>query len=244
MASYLPLFRRRFCNENWTFIYGFVLWVVLSVPTVMAQFYLKSVAGEWRTLNRISEIVQHRPAPFYLMKDPRRLHFVKEHTGSYYDKIVKGRYRSTYKLSIDMVVPIFDSPRDAIQDKPAPAWLGLNFTKSMSNYKSKKDKQPAHRDLSDRAWKDLEEKDLSDFVFLERVYRKRYLKALDNNPWYNVSNKNILVPVHETISAYRYGYLKWLLVTLTSGCLLWLGMVLLRPLKNEDSKNEKSLLSL
>ncbi len=227
-------------SESWSFLYGYVLWVVLTVPSVTAQFYLKSVAGEWRTLNHISEMVQHRPAPFYFVKNPNRLHFVKEHASSDYGSYVSGRYRATRNLSINIVVPIFDRPGDAIQDGPVPAWLGLSYKRTLSNFKSKQEKQQASRNMSDKVWKDFADQDLSAFVFLERVSNKyflalnNYVKALNNNPWYKVDNRNILLPVNETMDTYRYGYLKTFLITLVSGCLLWLGMVLLRPLKKEE----------
>lgn len=86
--------------------YIFVAWIIIAIPTVIAQSYLETATGKLTELNYISEIIHQPPTKYYTTQH----YYVNKnmvHVKTVFD--VSGKYNSDFNMTIYVTTPVFDN---------------------------------------------------------------------------------------------------------------------------------------
>jgi rhomboid protease GluP len=89
---------------NWRDFYSFILWVILTIPLIIAQEYIVTAAGQLTELNSIDEINEAEQTKFYKLKN---YYIDKKVIGAYSSFDVTGKHNESFNMHIYIALPIF-----------------------------------------------------------------------------------------------------------------------------------------
>ena len=122
---------------------------------------------------------------------------------------------------------------DFLQAHVPKAWLCLQFSKSMSNNLSRDEKDKAFREFDSVTNIEFKEKNLGEFVYLDRIpvndRRKAYLKAIQRKID-TVKKPVIFETVNEPFEARSGNKLEWIFRSFGIGAAIWLLMIVIPKL--------------
>ena len=224
---------------NWRDFYSFIAWIALTIPLVIAQEYIVTATGELTELNSIKEIKTSAPTKYYTLKT---YYIDKQSIGVYSAFDVSGRHNQDFNMHIYVAMPIFDSKKDISTNEPL-AWLGIEYYKSISNRLEQNEKEAKYQEFANESQKDFDNKDVSEFVYLDRIgnsdERDGYIEAIKQNPVYK-PNETILVGVNEPFEARNGKKLQWIFGSAIIGSLVWLVMLLIPKIDQKQLERIKA----
>lgn len=226
-------------RADWVDFYSYILWIILSIPLVIAQEYVVSATGTLTEVNSINDINENKLSKYYILNHS----YIDKNKFSVNTRFnVSGRYNVRYNMHIYVAMPIFEKPADTIISKPK-AWLGVVYEKTISDGFSKNEKDEQFRlfaDISENKFKNL---DVSKFIYLYRignsVTENGLVKAIQLNKYYN-SNEIVFMSKNEPFEARNGFKLKWLIGSTIVGSFIWLIMLLNPSLNTSHLKSIKA----
>ena len=218
--------------------YSFILWIALTIPLIIAQEYVVSATGKLTELNSINEINKYKLTKYYSIKD---YYIHKNAIGVHSAVDVSGRRSGSFNMHIYVALPIFEKVSDTNKVEPA-AWLGTEYRKTVSNRLKQKEKEQKYKEFANESQKDFDRKNVSDFVYLDRLRhsdkREGYIEAIKANPIYK-PNDILLVAVNEPFEARNGNKLPWILGSSLIGSIIWLIMLLIPKIDEQHLKRIK-----
>lgn len=193
---------------DWFGLYFFISTLSLFVPVLIAQEYIVTATGKLTSLNTIHEIHDFQATKYYEIKQ----HYIdKNRIGVQTEFDVSGKYNNDFNMHIYVVLPIFGSIEDTIHPQPK-AWLGHRFRKTISNRLEQEEKDREYKKFAEQSQRDFDQKNFSDFVYLEKLKhsdeRSAYLEAIANNEYFEPSDI-VFEAHHEPYEARNGNTLAW-----------------------------------
>jgi membrane associated rhomboid family serine protease len=125
-------------------------------------------------------------------------------------------------------LPIFEKPDDVTDSEPL-AWLGIDYKERISNRLKPDDKEKEYLIFADRSQSDFDRRNVSRFVYLDRIgnsdERDGFIEAIKRNPVYKPC-QIVFIPVNEPFEARNGDKLFWTGISLLTGLVIWLIMIL------------------
>lgn len=223
---------------NWEDFYSFILWIVLTIPTIIAQEYIVSATGELTELNTINEINKVEQTKYYTIKN---YYIDKNGVGVYSSFEVSGKNNDSFNMYIYFTLPIFEKASDTGKVEP-PAWIGTEYRKTISNRLELSEKEQKYNEFANESQKDFDLKNVSDFVYLDRLShsdkREGYINSIMTNPSYK-PNDIVFEAVNEPFEARNGNKLAWIFGTSLIGSIIWLIMLLIPKIDKRQLKRIK-----
>lgn len=214
-------------NGNLPFLYGFFAGLAIAIPTVIAQIYLEKAMGELTPLETISGIDSTKPTKYYSLK---HYYIDKTNIGVHTAFAVGGKHNESLGMSIYVALPIFEEKADTINTS-CVAWLGVEFSERISNRLDEKEKERLFQAFSDRSQHEFEQKDVSQFVYLERTGNNAdgagFAEAARKSTKYDTRHLTVLLPMNEPFDSRNGNTFGWIFGAFAIGGGVWLIMVLL-----------------
>jgi rhomboid protease GluP len=211
---------------NWKDFYTFILWIVLLLPTIIAQEYIVSASGSLTELNSINDINQSELTKFYKLKN---FYIDKKVVGVHSAFDASGKYNQDLNMHLYVAMPIFGVAADTANNH-CIAWLGVEYKKTISNRLEEKEKEELYQQFTNESQQDFDKSDFSNFVYLDRIggsdKRDGLLEAIKKNQLYEPS-EILLIPVHESFEKRNGSKLQWVFGSSLIGLFVWLIMVLI-----------------
>lgn len=211
---------------NWKDFYSFILWIVLTIPLIIAQEYAVSTTGKLTELNSINEIGKNELTKYYSLKT---YYIDKNAIGVHSSFEVNGKRNESFNMHIYVALPIFEKVSDTSNVDPA-AWLGAEYRKTISNRLEPDEKGQKYQEFENESQNDFNKKDFSEFVYLNRLRhsdkREGFIEAIKNNPKYK-SNEIVLEAVNEPFESRNGNKLEWFFGSSIIGSIIWLIMLLI-----------------
>lgn len=222
-------------------LYNFVAWITLAIPLIIAQEYIVTATGQLTELNSIKEINNSAPTKYYSLK---RHYISKQTIGVHSAFNTSGKSDENFNMHIYVAMPIFETKKDASTNEPL-GWLGIVYSESISNRLDENEKEAAYNEFAYESQKDFNNKNVSDFVYLDRIGNSDdsdgYIEAIKKNPNYKQkSNEIILIGVNEPFEARNGEKLQWIFGSALIGLLIWLAMVLIPKIDPKHLKRIKA----
>ena len=200
--------------------------LVITAPTIIAQFYIATVTGKLTVLNDISEIKNAPSSRYYRLNHfyiPKSQFIIRSFS------TLTGKQRDLLDLNVFALVPIFSGVTSDSTIAPK-AWYGLHFEKEWSDRVTEVEKTAYENEFFNKTMNRVKNFDMTDFSFLESTAQN-----IDHKSFVNVLNANgitqnenaILIPRKGQFEARNGNKLAWLIVvTIGSLCIyafaLWL----------------------
>lgn len=150
---------------NWRDFYSFILWVVLTIPLIIAQEYIVTASGQLTELNSIDEISTAEPTKFYTLKN---YYIDKKSIGIHSAFDVTGKHNESFNMHIYVALPILVNRADTTKSK-CSAWLGIEFRETINNRIEQADKEKKYQEFASRSQREFDNKDVSKFNYLDRI---------------------------------------------------------------------------
>ncbi len=220
--------------------------VVIGAPTAIAQEYLISATGKLTRLTSISQISRLPKTKYYTLKN---LYIDKQQTRPKTIINTSGKYNTNYNMIVYMPCPIFDVKYAAKKPDTLKllAWLGIKYQKTIKNSSSAQEKQLEYNRFMKESQDDFDRRDLTKFSYLDRIGPGRelnkYADAITFSGVYNVSFI-LLVPRMGRYEDRNGDKELWLIGTFMLGLLVFMLIVLDRPLKKEVITNRYEYVSI
>lgn len=225
-------------HVKWRDFYSFIMWIALSVPLIVAQEYIVSASGKLSELNSINEINKTEKTKYYTLKN---FYIDKNRIGVHSTFDVSGRHYESFNMHIYIALPIFEKISDTSNFEPA-AWLGIEYREIISNRLVQKKKEEKYQAFANESQKDFNSKNVSDFVYLDRLShsdkREGFIEAVKSNKAYK-PNDIVLETVNETFEARNGNKLAWIFGSSLIGSIIWLIMLLIPKIDEEQLKRIK-----
>jgi rhomboid protease GluP len=224
---------------DWVDFYSFILWIILTIPLVIAQEYVVSATGTLTEVNSINDINESRVSKYYKLN---HYYIDKQKNGKNFTFDVSGKSNQNFNMHIYVAMPIFEWPADTIISKPK-AWLGVVFQKTINNHLDNLEKDKEFRLFAGISEKKFENLDVSKFVYLDRIgnsdKKDGLIKAIQLNKSYD-SNEIIFESKDEPFEARNGSKLEWIIGTTIVGSIIWLIMLLIPSLNTSHLKRIKA----
>ncbi|MFT3750797.1 MAG: rhomboid family intramembrane serine protease [Agriterribacter sp.] len=206
--------------------YSFMIWLLLSVPLIIAQEYITTASGRITTLHSVNDISKTTATKYYKID----LYYIdKSFTGRFPSFDVSGKHNENFNMHLYFAVPIFEKAADTLANGVS-AWLGVKYIKTISNRLEPQEKEAMYKNFVFDSKEDFAKLNLSGYLYFDRVGysddRDGYISAIANNGIYS-PNENILKGVKEPFEKRNGKTVPWLLGTSVGGLILWLIMVLI-----------------
>lgn len=207
-------------------LYMIVLWIILFIPVMITQHYVSAAAGTLTELQHISQLDSLPKTKFYSIKD---VYIEKNNIGAHTAFEISGKHNENFDMDIYVVVPMYDNASDTSN---ATAWLGLTYSKTVSNNLEEKEKEEAYQKFAEESQKEFDEADLKQFVYLARVpYSEKsegFHEALKKCTQRTDKNETqLFVSSNEPFADRGGDTLMWVFITFGGACIIWLAMILL-----------------
>lgn len=228
-------------NGNWRDFYSFILWIILTVPLIIAQAYMVSATGRVTELNSINEINNSELTKYYTIKD----YFIDKKTIGVHSAFdVSGKYNDRFNMHLYIALPIFKSALDTSSTDIEPfAWLGIKYKETISNRLEPNEKEEKYQQFAKKSQVDFENMNVSQFIYLDRLghsdERDGFIKAIEKNPNYE-PNKIILKAVNKPFQERNGSKFSWLLGSGLVGSIIWLIMIFIPKIDNKELKRIKA----
>jgi rhomboid protease GluP len=213
-------------GKSWDDFYMFILWLILAAPTMIAQEYIETATGKLTELQNIHQLDSLPKTKYYSIKD---VYIEKNNIGTYTAFEVSGKHNEYFDMDIYVTVPMYPNVYDTAR---VISWLGVTYSKSISNNLEDKEKEDAYQAFAEESQKKFDAMNLNNFVYLSRVSKsdksdgfnealKQTVKRTDTNA------AQIFIPVNEPFSDRNGSKLEWILITGGIALLIWLIMILI-----------------
>lgn len=223
---------------NWRDFYSFILWVILTVPLIVAQEYIVTASGQLTELNSIDEISTAKPTKFYKLKN---YYINKKAIGIHSAFDVTGKHNESFNMHIYVALPILASKADTTKSE-CFAWLGIEYRETINNRLDQSEKERKYQAFASRSQRDFDAKDVSKFTYLDRIgnsdKKEGLIAAIKKNKLVTGS-QIILVAVNEPFEARNGKKLSWLLGSSLIGLSVWLLMLMIPKIDESHLKRIK-----
>ena len=220
-------------------LYCLAFWIMCMVPMIMAQSALPAATGKLISVRSLNEI-QNFPNDRYF--GPRQVFFRKSAPGIHIDTRTTGKNDEELKITVYVAIPAFSVLSDSLLNSP-PAWLGIEFHKSISGDLSEAEKQVALDQFLADCQLEYDRKDPGSFEYLEKLpasdERDLFQKARDQQKYYTDAGI-ILIPVNEPFADRNGNMLIWISGVLSISMLIWMLMVLIPKTNNHRFETDPS----
>lgn len=210
---------------NWRDFYSFILWVVLTIPLIIAQEYIVTASGQLTELNSIDEINTIESTKFYTL---RNYYIDKKAIGIHSAFDVTGKHNESFNMHIYVALPVLEKEADTTKLE-CSAWLGIEYKETINNRLDQSEKERRYQEFSARSQRDFDRKDVSKFTYLDRIgnsdKKEGLLEAIKKNSFIN-GNQTVLVPISEPFEARNGSKLSWIFGSSLIGLSVWLLMLL------------------
>jgi len=122
------------------------------------------------------------------------------------------------------------------------AWIGIHYEKTISNNLSSDEKEASYKDFANQSRADVVSKDLSSFVYLDRINYsedfKGYISAVKNDSYYksfNTVSAIVFSPVNEPFEARNGQKLFWIFGSFGIGSVVFLLILVFVPIHERTS---------
>ena len=241
-AVLLLFFRRRMRilnlktqRKNLPVLYYVILLILLTLPSVIAQFYLPKATGKLTQLLSINEIDQHKPSKYYSLAN---FAIDKKNVGinSFYS--ISGKNSSNYNIYIYVVFPIIEQ---GVESGPCKAFLGVKYFKSISNRLSPREKDENYTALESISKYEIAHNNFDDFRYLERTGNNNdgdgFKDAILHCLKYDRSTAPILIAQKESFEDRLGNQLVWIFMAFGISAIVWLMMVLIPKIDPAELRN-------
>jgi rhomboid protease GluP len=222
----LKILKLKVKRGDWKDFYTFILWILLSVPLIIAQEYIVTASGELSELNSIDAIDKAGPTKFYTLK---HYYIDKKAAGIHSAFDVSGKHNNNFNMHIYVALPIFEKEADTSK-AACSAWLALDYNETISNRLEASEKESMYQEFATRSQQDFDQKDVSRFIYLNRIgnsdRKDGLLEAIKKNTLVKGS-ETILVPVNEPFEARNGSKLFWIGESSLIGLSIWFIMLLI-----------------
>ncbi|MBB6609829.1 rhomboid family intramembrane serine protease [Pontibacter sp. Tf4] len=205
-----------------------IAWIALSIPVIIAQKYIITATGSLTELHNISDLSLQSKSKYYSLQN---YHIDKKRYIPYSSSETSGKHNNDLIFYLHVVLPIIDSQADTSYATPVKAWLGINFSKKVSNRLSPGEKEAAYQEFMKDTWQKFVTTDLHQFKYLDRIGSSydldKYKQAIEQSNYRSASTEEpvILVAVHEPYAARNGSKLFWFFTTLGIISAVWLLMI-------------------
>ncbi|PIF59486.1 membrane associated rhomboid family serine protease [Flavobacterium sp. 2] len=218
-------------GKSYNDFYLFILWLAISIPTLIAQDYLKNSTGKLSQIDYVSQISKQEQTKYYKIK---HVYVDKSNIGTHTSFNVSGR-SNDLNMTLFVVVPIFDKKNDTTNSN-CKYWLGIQYSDRIRNKLDEREKQNRYEQFLDISQYEFNKTDLSDFTYLERVGNSDngdgYKEALKNIKKYNAEGSVIFISNDKPFENRKGDTFYWFIGTFLIGTIVWLIMSLI-PKCNE-----------
>ncbi|HOY96748.1 MAG TPA: rhomboid family intramembrane serine protease [Catalimonadaceae bacterium] len=220
-------------------LYCLVFWIMCMVPMIMTQMALPAATGKLISINSLKEIPNFPEERYFA---PKQVFFRKSAPGIHIDSRTTGKNDEELKLMVFVAIPGFSSPEDSLFKSP-PAWLGIEFDKTISNDLQPTEKQSALDNFLIECQAEYDRKNPEKFTYLKKLPasddRDMYHKARDQQEFYHDTGA-VLIPVNEPFEERNGNMLFWITGVLSGSMLIWLLMVLIPKTNHLPFETESS----
>lgn len=219
----LNLLNLKVKKGSWTAFYMLIMWLILSIPVISLQIYLKKATGALTKLSSISEIGKHKPSKYYTVRD---FYLDKNKIGVAPVIEVSGKNNEHLNIHLYVAVPMFASKADTSN---CLAWLGIEYDKQINNRLSNEEKEKKYQEFLKKSQLDFDQKDVYKFVYLDRLGHSDdedgFKEAISKFDKKQVKAATVLLPINEPFEDRMGNTLPTILLSLVIGSLIWLIMV-------------------
>ena len=220
---------------NLPYLYHFAAVAVVVVPALLAQAYIHTATGELTRAEAPSAIAATAPTKYYEFNQfcLRRRNALAHPVLS-----TSGRYNQTLHFDFYVVIPVCAAA--SVADVPAPLWLGIVYSKSISNALSPSEKDSEYRAFLKQSQAAIDAIDPLRYTYFERagksVDHRNFDKALAENPSLSGSGATILIPHSEPFDQRAGKRLPWVFASFGIGVAAWFLMLLFPALDHAKVK--------
>ena len=227
-------------GRSHTELYVFVLWLIIAIPTVIAQSYINTATGKLSKIEYVSQISKQEPTKYYKIK---RFYIDKSTIGVHSSFDVSGKYDDDFNMHLFVVLPIFDK-KSTTPNSSCLYWLGIKYDERISNKLNEKEKEDRYKLFLDESQEDFDRKDLTDFVYLERVGNSEngdgYNEALKKCKKLNSTGSSIFISNKEPFENKNGNTLAWIIGTFLIGTIVWFIMILIPKFNEKELQRFES----
>ncbi|NHA06626.1 rhomboid family intramembrane serine protease [Mucilaginibacter sp. HC2] len=223
-------------RNNLPFLYYFVAALAILAPTIIAQEYLITATGKLTSLQTIEQIDRHHLTKYYRLKK----HFIDKKRSAFYIRSeVTGRNSEHIVFYIDIVSPILDS---AGKYNSPVAWLGTEYSKSVSSSMSNTEKHEAYTAFAKDTEKEFNSKDLDLFDYLDHIgnsdTHRGFINALKTSSAYSGdADRQVILIAQKGVFENRNGdKLQWIFYSFGIGAGIWLILIAIPKLNRAGLK--------
>lgn len=208
-------------NRDPYFYYGLIATAVIALSTILAQEYITIASGKLTQLPSIHSIQKGEKTKFYMIQK----YFVSKYdVGVHWSAEVTGSHDQNLWLYLFLTLPIYESEADSAQ-KISPAWLGIKYSKQISNELSEEEKKIKLREFTEKTQEEFDAKDFQQFVYLDRIGYSDdligYQAAMKTSAKFHPEHSIVLIPINAPFEA-RNGYkFAWIFVSFGIGAFIW-----------------------
>ncbi|MEJ8757726.1 rhomboid family intramembrane serine protease [Pontibacter sp. H259] len=209
-------------------LFMFIAWIALSIPVIIAQNYITTATGSLTKLQNISQLTSNNDAKYYTLQE----YFIDKKGFLFYPSSeTSSKYNRYLNFYLHAAVPILDSEADTTYEAPVKAWLGVNFTKQISNRLSSAEKEAAYQQFLKDTWREFTTKNLHQFKYLDKQSNSsdsdKYKLAIQESTFKTAPGEEpiILTARHEPYAARNGSKLFWIFTTWGIGSAVWLLMI-------------------
>jgi membrane associated rhomboid family serine protease len=204
----------------------FILWLAISIPTIIAQSYLEKAAGKLTELDNINQISKQDLTKYYKLKK----HYIdKTNIGVHTSFDVSGKHNENFNMHIYIALPIFEKATDTLNSN-CFAWLGAEYTEQTSNSLPDSTKEKQYQEFAKTSQWNFNKTDFGQFIYLDAVGNnddsEGFKEAAKKSNKYSVTNNAaIFKSVNEPFES-RFGEtLPWVFYSVGIGSLAWLILI-------------------
>lgn len=226
---------RRKGDDRFYFAYQVLAVIIMSIPLVITQYYLKTSTGKMIHLSSINDIKRCDPAKYYQV-DTFYIDKSKTGLGTVFEITGRG-FNKQLEMRIYLAVPMYNYATDALYSSlPPAAWYGMVFFEKVPNSWSYEDKEDAFQKFLTESERELEWLNLSDFVYLQKEGNTSDIEYFEEAVSKSqVSLKEaadpiILIPQEERFEDRLGGSLMWIVISLFGGFGLFFIMITVPPI--------------
>lgn len=227
-------------GQSLTDFYIFILWILIALPTLIAQSYLKNSTGKLSQIEYISQISKQEETKYYKVKN---CFFDKSNVGVHTAFDVSGKHNNDFNMNLFVVLPIFDKKNNT-SNVICKYWLGVKYHNTISNRLEEQEKEEKYEKFLKESQDDFDRKNLSNFIYLERIGNSDngdgYKEALKKCKKFNSEGSTIFVSNNEPFENRNGNTLAWLIGSFLIGTIIWLIMILIPKFNETQLKRFQS----
>lgn len=229
-------------TRDWKDFYGFMLFVCLAVPAVIAQHYMVTATGKLTEINTLSEINNHKPTKYYKIQN---YYVFKNYAFSNKFSVQsRGRHSVQYDLKMDIyfAFPLFDSAEAVFSPqlpKP-PAWLGRHFSDKIDNDLSDEEKEIEYDNFVKRSIDKMNAEDFSGFSYFDKIGLSEnydgFQDAIKGHFLHSKEKNTVFESSRQPFEQRNGSKQMWLIITAAAGIFIWLIMISIPKINKSELK--------